>query len=110
MDATAFEIYYFDHPTCTSAEYKGDVLEIRTKDFYTQLFYQDGRFRGSQRNKAIEDFMNEVKANVPNKFGGSIICGGKLESSFYSYQSRSNIHYVALTMTFTGTAMKKAKD
>ena len=95
LDATAIEIYYFNHPTCASAEYKGDVLEIRTKNCYRHCPGED-----------IEDFVNNVKENVASQFGANIICGGKLESSFYSYLTHG-YRYESLTMTFTGTAMKK---
>ena len=95
LDARAMEIYYFDHPTCASAEYKGDVLEIVTKDL------------DDRQNAAgfIKDFVKGVKTNVENNFGANIICGGKLVPLIYTYQS-NGYRYIALTMTFTGTAMK----
>ena len=96
MDAKTVEIYYFDHPTCLKAEYKGDVLEVATE----KLYYSD------QANNHLKDFLKEVKKNVLNKFQADIICGGKLDSSFHKYKRYSKV-YEYLTMTFTGTAMKK---
>ena len=95
LDASTVEIYYSDHPTCESAEYQGDVLEISTKDL-------DDR---KNSKKLIEDFVKEVKANTATKFEANIICGGKYESNFYTYGGGA-YRDVALTMTFTGTAMK----
>ena len=99
LDASAFEIYYFDHPTCASAEYKGDVVEVVTKDLDDR---QDAK-------KFIEDFVTTVKANVASKFGADIICGAKYESNIFTYQSNS-YRYEAMTMTFTGTAMKTTQN
>ena len=89
------DIYYFNHPICESAEYKGDVLEMVSEDM-------DDR---TVAKKSIENFLLTVKANVASKFGANIICGGKYESNIYAY---SDGHYVykVLTITFTGTAMK----
>ena len=96
MDAKTFEIYYFDHPTCLKAEYKGDVLEVATEKLYNS----------DQANNHLKDFLREVKKNVLTKFQADMICGGKLESLFHDYKKYSkNRQY--LTMTFTGTAMKK---
>ena len=95
LDTSAFEIYYFDHPTCASAEYKGDVVEVVTKDLEDR---QDAK-------TLIEAFVKTVKANVASKFGANIICGGKYESNIYAYSDGMYV-YKVLTLTFTGTAMK----
>ena len=96
LDASTFEIYYFNHPTCSKAEYKGDVLEVATEKLYNS----------DQANNHLKDFLKEVKKNVPKKFQADMICGGKLDSSFHEYIRYSKT-YRYLTMTFTGTAMKK---
>ena len=108
LDVSAFEIYYFDHPTCGKAEYKGDVYEYRTQDLYENP---------SQAKKESEDFLNEVKANVAKNFDADIICGGKLETLIYEW---TGVHWypdhketypiVQLSLTFTGTAMKKTSN
>jgi len=89
------DIYYFNHPICESAEYKGDVLEMVSEDM-------DDR---TVAKKSIENFLLTVKANVASKFGANIICGAKYESNIYSYSNGMYV-YKVLTMTFTGTAMK----
>ena len=96
LDAAAFEIYYFNHPICSKAEYKGDVLEVATERLYNS----------NQANNHLKDFLKEVKKNVLRKFQADIICGGKLDSSFHRYKKYSKT-YEYLTMSFTGTAMKK---
>ena len=103
LDASAFNIYYFDHPICGSAEYKGEVLEVTTEPNVWKAF--GGNLETV--DKWMVKFVNDVKTNVASKFGANIICGGKLESSFDTYQS-NGYRYESLTMTFTGTAMKKA--
>ena len=101
LDASEFEIYYFDHPACASAEYKGDVLETVSKEDVWKAFGDEL----DSLEKFMEDFVKAVKGNVASKFGANIICGGKLESSFFNYQD-DGWSYVDLTLTFTGTAMK----
>ena len=96
LHAATFEIYYFDHPTCSKAEYKGDVLEVATEKLHNS----------DQAKYHLKDLLKEVKENVAKKFQADIICGGKMESSFHSYKKYSKT-YEYLTMTFTGTAMKK---
>ena len=108
LDVSAFEIYYFDHPTCGKAEYKGDVYEYFTVELYENP---------SQAKKESEDFLNEVKANVAKNFDADIICGGKLETLIYEW---TGVHWypdhketypiVQLSLTFTGTAMKKTSN
>jgi len=88
-------IYYFNHPICGSAEYKGDVLEMVSEEMEDRTVAK----------KSIENFLLTVKANVASKFGANIICGAKYESNIYSYSNGMYV-YKVLTMTFTGTAMK----
>merc|ERR1712062_951399 len=82
------DIYYFNHPICESAEYKGDVLEMVSEDMADRTVAK----------KSIENFLLTVKANV------AIIFGAKYESNIYSYSNGMYV-YKVLTMTFTGTAM-----
>ena len=103
LDAAAVEIYYFDHPSCASADYKGDVLETCNKiDVFTA-------FGSSLQsiNKYMEGCVEAVKAKVAEKFKANIICGGKLEHSFHLYDN-SRFLRTDLTLIFTGTAMKTA--
>ena len=108
LDVSAFEIYYFDHPTCGKAEYKGDVYEYFSNELYENP---------SEAKEHSEDFLNAVKANVAQNFDADIICGGKLETLIYE---RTGVHWygqyketwpiVELSLTFTGTAMKKTSN
>jgi len=109
VDAPEIEIYYFNHPICESAEYKGDVVEVLTMDLGNR----------HDAENVIEGFVEMVKAKVAVKFGANIICGGKFLSNIYVYHTelyKSDVylkyydnqdHEQAVTMTFTGTAMKK---
>ena len=103
LDASAVEIYYFDHPSCASAEYKGDVLETCNK---IDVFRAFGSSLSSM-NKYMEGCVKAVKANVAKKFEANIICGGRLDQSFHGYDNGLGRGVrVDLTLTFTGTAMK----
>ena len=101
LDASVFEIYYFDHPRCGFAEYKGEVLESKSEGNVWETF----GVKLQTVDKFMVDFVNDVKTNVASKFGANIICGGKLIPSLVNYRSNGN-DYVDLTLTFTGTAMK----
>ena len=107
LDVSAFEIYYFDHPTCGKAEYKGDVYEFLSTELYETP---------SEAKKDSEDFLNAVKANVAKNFDADIICGGKLETLIYErtgvnwYNWKETWPIVELSLTFTGTAMKKISN
>ena len=101
LDASAFEIYYFNHPTCATAEYKGEVLETITKQNVWKEFGEELQ----SVDKFMEDFVNDVKGKVTSKFGANIICGGRLESTQVNYHY-GKFDYVDLTLIFTGTAMK----
>ena len=105
LDASTFKIYYFDHPSCGSAEYKGEVLATTTKQNVWKEFGDE-----LQRvDKFMIDFVNDVKSNVASKFGANIICGGKLEPWLVNcHYGKSD--YVDLTLSFTGTAMKTTKN
>ena len=107
LDASAFEIYYFDHPTCARADYKGDVLEFSIKkDVYGLAFGYQGI---SGAGPFMEKFVEDVKTNVALKFGANIICGGRLESSYHVrtlYSTNGKKDRTDLFLTFTGTAMK----
>ena len=107
LDVSAFEIYYFDHPTCGKAEYKGDVYEFLSTELYETP---------SEAKKDSEDFLNAVKANVAKNFDADIICGGKLETLIYErtgvnwYNWKETWPILELSLTFTGTAMKKISN
>merc|ERR1711955_80400 len=105
LEALAFKIYYFDHPSCGSAEYKGEVLEVTTQANVWKAFGDNLE----TVDKFMVKFVNDVKTNVASKYGANIICGGKFTPSMVNYKSGKN-YYVDLTLTFTGTAMFYNED
>ena len=103
LDAAAVEIYYFDHPSCASADYKGDVLETCNK---IDVFKAFGSSLKSI-NTYMEGCVEAIKAKVAEKFEANIICGGNLDQSFHTYDTGLGRGVrVDLTLLFTGTAMK----
>merc|ERR1712126_774021 len=86
LDVLAFKIYYFDHPSCGSAEYKGEVLEVTTQANVWKAFGDNLE----TVDKFMVKFVNDVKTNVSSKYGANIICGGKFTPSMVNYQSGRN--------------------
>ena len=86
MEAKNFEIYYFDHPSCSKAEYTRDVFETYS-------------VRKSKTKDGLQNFLKKFKKNAPEKYQADIICGATL-----MLQDTGDGYVLGI---ITGTAMKK---
>merc|ERR1712156_276385 len=104
-DESSVEIYYFAHPKCMIAEYKGDIHEVSLQTPNGHLWSDDAT---NYLSNAKEKFIKEIKERATKKFNADIICGANLDLS-YMYDDAYDHGYDAMTMMtytsmiFTGT-------